>query len=293
LNEERILPSFWRLLAPTLEELTERVDVAVVFVNNASTDKTIEVLDELHHKDNRVKYLTLARKVDYETALETGLRAVDADLYAMIDADGEDPPELLLNFIEEIEHGADVAYGVRLTRAEPGIRVLARKLFYRLVAAVADDPFRVDTGEFSMFRRNVRDAMLAENNSYPFLRASMARVGFASVGVPHDRNPRLGGQSRLNALGMLRFAVAGALSSSTYPLRLPLYLLPMNLILIGVLALVGLLQNSLRLLASASIIGLLLLLSQQAFLSVYLARTYKNGLMRPNAFIDLKRSKLP
>ena len=284
-NEARILNSFWDRLRPVVDLVAGRVDVTVLFVNNGSTDETARILSGIRGGDPRVGYITLSRNFGYQGALDAGVRHAKSDLYCVIDADGEDPPELILQFLDAIDSGADIAYGVRRTRQEPVYRSNLRKIFYRVVRTVSDDPFRVDTGEFSMFTDELKRSALSENNSFPFLRASLARVGYSSTGIPHDRHERIGGRSSLNAIGMLNFAVGGLLSSSTFPLRLALYLLPLHLLMITSLGVVSLAISSTGPLLVALYLANILVMIQLAFVSVYLARTYKNGLHRPSSFV--------
>jgi dolichol-phosphate mannosyltransferase len=273
------------LLCPVVDELDTKTDVEVLFVNNGSTDNSLEVLHSLRENDSRINFITLSRNFGYQGALDAGIRNSNSDLYCVIDADGEDPPELILEFLEAIDNGSDIAYGVRQSRQEPSYRSALRKFFYRVVGLVSDDPFRLDTGEFSMFTNELKQAALSENNSFPFLRASLSRVGYVSTGVPHDRRMRLGGQSSLNAIGMVNFAVGGLLSSSTFPLRLALYLLPFHIFLMAGLGLTSLIFGSVSPLIVALYIANVLMMIQFAFVSVYLARTYKNGLQRPSSFV--------
>lgn len=289
-NEARVLPSFWDLLLPVVDQLTEKIETSVLFVNNGSTDSSLDVLRGLQTRDDRVRFITLSRNFGYQGALDAGVRHANSDLYCVIDADGEDPPELILQFLAAIDNGADIAFGVRRTRQEPTYRSLLRKGFYRFVGLISDDPFRLDTGEFSMFTDELKQAALMENNSFPFLRASLARVGFSSTGIPHDRRMRLGGKSSLNAVGMLNFAVGGLLSSSTFPLRLALYLLPLHVLMILLLGVAAVLSESIAPLVIALYIANILLMIQVAFVSVYLARTYKNGLHRPSSFVVRNQS---
>ena len=284
-NEAAILPVFWNLLCPIVDELDTKTDVGILFVNNGSTDNSLEVLNSLSENDSRVKFITLSRNFGYQGALDAGVRNSNSDLYCVIDADGEDPPELILEFLQAIDNGSDIAFGVRKLRQEPSYRSALRKMFYRIVGLISDDPFRLDTGEFSMFTNELKQAALSENNSFPFLRASLSRVGYVSTGVPHDRRMRLGGQSSLKAIGMVNFAVGGLLSSSTFPLRLALYLLPFHIFLMAGLGLTSLIARSVSPLIVALYIANILMMIQFAFVSVYLARTYKNGLQRPSSFV--------
>jgi glycosyltransferase involved in cell wall biosynthesis len=291
-NEAEILEKFWLLLSPVVSQLSTELVIKVLFVNNGSTDSTLDVLKSISNKSQEVNFITLSRNFGYQGALDAGIRSCESDLYCIIDADGEDPPELLFEFHQAILNGADLAYGVRKLRHESRFRSYLRKFFYRTVFLIADDPFNIDAGEFSMFTDELKKAALHENNSFPFLRASLARVGFTSIGIPHERNPRLGGTSRLNAIAMANFAVGGALSSSTYPLRLALYLLPLNVaVAIGFL-ITGLVLQSMVPIQLAIFFLLLIVVVQLSFVSVYLARTYKNGLFRPASFTHTNKSMI-
>ena len=289
-NEAQILEKFWLLLSPVVSQLSSELQIKVLFVNNGSTDATLKVLKTLKNKSPEIGYITLSRNFGYQAALDAGIRSCESDLYCIIDADGEDPPELLFDFYKAILNGAELAYGVRKLRHESRFRSNLRKIFYRTVFLIADDPFHLDTGEFSMFTDDLKRAALNENNSFPFLRASLARVGYRSEGIPHHRNPRIGGVSHLNALAMLNFAVGGALSSSTYPLRLSLYLLPVNLLIVCCLTLSAIYLRSMAPIHIAILEMSVAILVQLSFVSVYLARTYKNGLHRPASFTDFRNS---
>jgi glycosyltransferase involved in cell wall biosynthesis len=289
-NEAQILEKFWLLLSPVVSQLSTELQIKVLFVNNGSTDATLKVLNSIKSKSPEVGFITLSRNFGYQGALDAGIRSCESDLYCIIDADGEDPPELLFEFYKAILNGADLAYGVRKLRHESRFRSNLRKFFYRTVFLIADDPFNIDAGEFSMFTDELKKAALQENNSFPFLRASLARVGFTSIGIPHERNPRLGGTSRFNAIAMANFAVGGALSSSTYPLRLALYLLPLNVAIAMGFLITGVVLQSMVPIQLAIFFLLLIVVVQLSFVSVYLARTYKNGLFRPASFTDFRNS---
>ena len=132
-NEAGILPVFWKILWPIVDRLDVNNEVKVLFVNNGSTDNSLEVLSSLRDRDSRINYITLSRNFGYQGALDAGVRNANSDLYCVIDADGEDPPELILEFLEAIDNGSDIAYGVRQSRQEPSYRSALRKVFYRVV----------------------------------------------------------------------------------------------------------------------------------------------------------------
>jgi dolichol-phosphate mannosyltransferase len=168
-----------------------------------------------------------------------------------------------------------------------------RKLFYRMTRSIADDHFVLNMAEFSLLTAEVRDAMIQDSSSFPFLRASIGRVGFRRKNVPYTRHSRIAGKTHYNLLGMTTFAIAGILSSSTFALRLPAYAFPFWLLAMFAIAVSAVIapaqwQTPALLFAGFGFIGFVVTAS-----GLYLARVYKNGLMRPNAIVRVKLSLLP
>jgi dolichol-phosphate mannosyltransferase len=288
-NETSNVEPFYDAAKKTLDALP--LDWSLLFVNDASTDDTLDKILALREKDPRVKVATLSRNFGYHAALVAGLSNADADLYAIVDVDGEDPPELLAKFHAEIEKGAQTVYGIRSERPEPAHIVFFRWLFYWINRKIADGPIRLWMAEFSMFSRPVRDYILDNRTTFPFLRAELAYVGLRMVGVPYARQPRLRGTSHYNFLSMTKFAVAGFLASSTFPLRATVYLSAALIALYAVLVpALGLTLVEAG--ALAAIMGFVFLLATVPILSLYLARTYKNVTSRAVFFLDLDRSRL-
>lgn len=292
-NEEHVVQLFIERFKPVAAELSSKYRVELLFLNNASTDRTLEVIEAIRVAVPWVYVLTLSANRGYQRSLECGLRNAKGDIFAFIDVDCEDPPEMILDFVRHYESGHDIVYGERVDREEGRFIKLMRKLFYQLVHRVADDDFILYMAEFSLFTSEVRDAIVDEkNNSFPFIRSSIARVGFSRIGIAYKRHSRIAGKTNYNFMGMAIFAVAGLLSASTLPLRLPIYLLPLWIIAITVLGVLWLETGSMwwglaDLLVVSSYIG-----STLAFIALYVARTYKNGLGRPNYVIH-KRLSVP
>lgn len=263
----------------------------IVFVNNGSTDGTFAKISDVREKDERVKVISLSRNFGYQAVVLAGLSLVDADRYAMIDVDCEDPPELLRDFHTALEGGADIAYGIRSNRVEPFFVTFFRRLFYYVNKSIADNDIVLWMAEFAMITRQVRDAIIAPHTTYVFLRAEIAYVGFTRVGVPYVRQARASGKSHYNLWSMTRFAVAGFLASSTFPLRFVLYLAALVGVLFPiVVALGGLGAASAADLASiATFYFALIALST---IALYLARTYKNGVARPVFVVDKNKTEL-
>jgi len=279
-------------MLPVMEKLAKRYSVDLVFLNNASTDATMDAVLKLRERWASVYVITMSRNVGYQRSLDCGLRTAKGDLFAIIDVDCEDPPEMLLDFVARYEEGFDIAYGIRADRQEIAAMKSTRKLFYRILKMVADEDIILDMAEFSLFSSEVRDSMLVENNSFPFVRASISRVGFRRIGIPFRRQSRIGGKTHYNFIGMSTFALAGILSASTLMLRLPIFILPFWILGLAFLGWQYAVTGS-RGYAVAGIIVLAAYLGASiSFVALYVARTYKNGLRRPNSYIHLSQSKL-
>jgi dolichol-phosphate mannosyltransferase len=289
-NELGNIAPFYERTSAVLESLAA-VSWQIVFVNDGSDDGSLERICEVRARDNRVKVITLSRDFGYHAVLLAGLSLVTADRYAMIDVDCEDPPELLRDFNAALEGGADVAYGIRSNRVEPAIVTFFRRLFYYLNREIADSDIVLWMAEFAMVSRQVRDAIIAPHTTYVFLRAEIGYVGFVRVGIPYVRGVRTSGKSHYNFFNMTRFAIAGFLASSTFPLRLILYVAVVIGLLFPLIAgLAGLGAAGIATLASvATFYFALLALST---IALYLARTYKNGVARPVFVVDKNKTFL-
>ncbi len=290
-NEVANIQPFYARAKAALDGMAGLASWDLVFCNNGSDDESLEHVLRLRDADPRVKVITLSKNFGYHSALIAGLSSIESDLYAMIDIDCEDPPELLPVLFAKLLEGAELAYGIRSTRDEPRWITKLRETFYALNRGVADSEIVMWMAEFSMMTRQVRDAILAPRTTYPFIRAEMGYVGFTRIGVPYLRAKRERGTSHYNLFRMTRFAVAGILSSSTFPLRLTLYLAfgvaagyPLAVLVLGLSP-----EAAARL---ASVLSLYFLLVTIPFLALYLARTYKNGINRPLFIIDWHRTHL-
>lgn len=284
-NEQSVVGLFFARLIRVIDQLKRTYDVDVVFLNNASTDGTYEAIQSLRRAYDFVYVITLSTNVGYQRSLECGLRNAKADIICFIDVDCEDPPEMLLEFVKQRELGYDLVYGERVDREEIKPIKMLRTFFYQFVYRVADEEIILYMAEFSLFTAEVRDAMVKDNNSFPFIRSSIARVGFRRIGIPYKRHRRIAGKTHYNFFGMTIFAVAGILSASTLPLRLPMYLLPFWLLLTGLLGAGQILTGNAWLLLANVLTACTYIGATLAFTSLYVARTYKNGLGRPNYVI--------
>ena len=291
-NEQVTVPLFIERFIPVRKALQNSYEVELLFSNNASTDQTLDAIAKLKKEHPWIYVVTLSKNSGYHRSLECGLRTAQGEVFAFIDVDCEDPPEMLLEFVKEFEQGNDIVYGKRENRHEPAQINFMRKLFYRILSKLADDEIFVDMAEFSLFSANVREAVLAEDTAFPFFRAAIARVGFQAKPIPYTRDPRIAGVSHYNLVSMTVFALEGILASSTLPLRLPAYLLPFWLLGVAALSVAQVFDQSRWITVVLNLWVTTYLGLSAAFACTYVGRLYKNTLARPNFFIDRKRSML-
>lgn len=284
-NEAGVIPLFFQRLAPVVKQLSARYRVDVVFLNNASTDGTLDAIDSLRQEHPFVYVISLSSNVGYQKSIECGLRNVKGDVITFIDVDCEDPPEMILQFVQMYEQGYDIVYGERVAREENRVIAALRKLFYQIVYSIADEDFILYMAEFALFTAEVRDAIIRDQSSFPFIRSSIARVGFKRIGIPYKRQRRIGGRTHYNFLQMIIFAVAGILAASTLVLRVPIYVFPFWLALTAVLGAIQIQTENPWVLLANVLLACAYLGGTAAFIALYVARTYKNGLGRPNYII--------
>lgn len=291
-NEKGVVQLFFPRMRAVMDELSKRYDVNLVFSDNRSTDTTLSEVREICDSNPDVFVIALSANVGYQCSMDCALRTCHGDIFGFIDVDGEDPPEMILQLIELYEKGYDIVYGDRVDREEVFIIKFLRKVFYRLLRRVADDEVILDMAEFMVMSREVRDAIINDRTSYPFIRASIGRVGFKRIGIPYKRQQRLSGKSHYNLWTLTKFAVAGILSSSTLLLRLPLYSLPIWLSAVLIATYFWATQGTVWWLLALTALICGYVGCTVSFIGIYVGRTYKNSLGRPNYVIDHKHSLL-
>lgn len=221
-NEEAALPEMHRRLSAVLDGLD--ADSRVLYVDDGSRDGTWGVLRRLADADPRVSLLRLARNFGKELALTAGLDHVDTDAALVLDADGQDPPELIPAFVAKWREGFDVVYGTRTRRdGETWLKRLTAAGFYRVMTRLSDTPIPRDTGDFRLMSRPVLDALRQLRERQRFMKGLFTWVGFRQVSLPYERAPRLAGGSKFNYWRLWNLALEGITSFSTVPLRLATY----------------------------------------------------------------------
>ena len=197
------------------------IQYEIVYVDDGSRDLTPELLRQLQADDDHVRVVYLSRNFGHQFAVTAGLAHTSGGAAIVMDADLQDPPEVMLDMIRLWEDGYDVVYGVRTDReGETRFKLLSARLFYRLIRWLSETEIPLDTGDFRLLDRKVVDAIVAMPERDRFLRGMVSWAGFRQVGIPYRRAPRFAGETKYPVSKMLRFAFDGIVSFSVKPLRL-------------------------------------------------------------------------
>jgi dolichol-phosphate mannosyltransferase len=197
----------------------------LLFVNDGSFDGTWAMLEELAHKDVRVVGIDLSRNYGHQLALSAGLSVACGDRILIIDADLQDPPELLPDMMRLMDDGADVVYGQRVQRdGETWFKKISARTFYRLLRRMTNVAIPADTGDFRLISRQVLDALMAMPEQQRFIRGMVAWLGFHQVPIEYNRDARFAGDTKYSFYKMLTFAIDAITGFSNMPLRVSFYI---------------------------------------------------------------------
>jgi dolichol-phosphate mannosyltransferase len=216
-NEEGTAREFHRRVCAALEGLP----FELVVVDDGSTDTTEQVLRELAEQDNRLKVISLSRNFGHQTAITAGLDHARGDAVVMIDADLQDPPELIPDMVDRWRAGADVVYAVRTHReGETRFKRETARLFYRLISKLSDVELQENSGDFRLLDRHALAALLSMRERNRYLRGMTVWVGFTQTAIEYERDARYAGETKFSVRKMLRFAVDAIASFSHVPLQM-------------------------------------------------------------------------
>jgi len=219
-NEEEVLPEFHRRLVNVLDKLN--IHCEILYVNDGSNDDTLAVMKSFI--DPRVAILDLSRNFGKEIALTAGLDHARGDAVVVIDADLQDPPELIPQLIDKWKEGYDVVYARRSTReGETFLKKLTAKLFYRFIKHVSRVKIPEDTGDFRLLSRRAVDAVKQLNETHRFMKGLFSWIGYPQVAVTYTRDPRFAGKTKWNYWKLWNFALEGITSFTITPLKIASY----------------------------------------------------------------------
>jgi dolichol-phosphate mannosyltransferase len=216
-DEDALVEAFYARVCAALEG----IPFELVLVDDGSTDRTPELLAALATRDERVRTIQLSRNFGHQTALTAGLDHARGDAVVMLDADLQDPPELIPEMLEHWHRGTDVVYAVRRRRdGESRFKLATARWFYRLFSTIGDVALEPDSGDFRLLDRAPLDALLSMRERNRFLRGMTVWVGYTQTAVPYERDARYAGETKYTLRKMLSFSLDAISSFSHRPLQL-------------------------------------------------------------------------
>ena len=295
--EEEVAEECYNRVTKVLSSLQDYT-YEIIFINDGSQDKTLEILEEIAKKDSNVKIVSFARNFGHQCAVTAGLQEVTGDAIIIIDADLQDPPELIPDMLKLWENGNEVIYGKRKTRdGESKFKLLTAKMFYKTLNALSDVDIPKDTGDFRLVDKKVVDVInsLPEHNK--FLRGLFSWVGFKQTPFEYERKERFAGKTKYPLKKMLKLASDGIISFSTKPLKIVgglgilSMLLSLLILLYAILSFVfhwhNLTAGWTSLMVTMTFLSGIILISLW-MIGEYIARIYDEVKQRPQYIIDKK-----
>jgi dolichol-phosphate mannosyltransferase len=218
-NEEDVLRETHERLTDALSKTD--LEYEIVYVNDGSRDRTLEILRELTATDSHVRVVSFSRNFGHQVAVTAGVDFTSGDAVVLIDADLQDPPELIHDMVRLWHDGYQVVYGTRESRnGESAFKLLTAKYFYRIINSISDVDIPLDTGDFRLMDRCVVDVLKKMPERDRFLRGMVSWIGFKQTALTYDRSERIAGGTKYPLHKMVRFALDGIVSFSLVPLRL-------------------------------------------------------------------------
>lgn len=292
-DEAEVLPLLHRRLVAALATID--ADWSILYVDDGSRDATRALVESLAASDPRVGLVALARNFGKEAAMTAGLDHADADAVVVVDADLQDPPELIATFWRHFLDGHDVVYGVRRSRAgESWPKRATANAFYRVIGRLSRTPIPADTGDFRLLSRRANLALRALRERHRFMKGLFGWIGYRQLGVPYDREPRAAGTTKWNYWRLWNFALEGITSFSAAPLKLATYVGLLTSLLAfayGVVVIVRTLLYGDPVAGYPSLMVVILFLGGLQLMALgligeYLGRLYEEGKQRPLYLLD-------
>lgn len=217
--EEKVVEECYRRLKNVVD--SNGISSEMVFVNDGSTDRTLEILMRLAREDKNVKIIDFSRNFGHQAAVTAGILNSKGDAVVVIDADLQDPPELIVEMIGKWKAGCDVVYAKRKKRkGETWFKLITAKCFYKILGSMSDTSIPADTGDFRLMDRKVVDVLASMPERNRFLRGMVSWIGFKQDFIEYERAERFAGETKYPLKKMIRFAVDGITAFSSKPLKL-------------------------------------------------------------------------
>lgn len=222
-NEEATIAELYRRISAVMDRMDGLVEL--ILVNDGSRDRSLDLIRDLHAQDDRLCYLSLARNFGQQIAVTAGLNFVRGRVVIILDADLQDPPELIPDMVEKWRQGYDVVYAQRTQRRREGwFKRFTAYTFYRVLRSLADVEIPTDTGDFCLMDRRVVDTLNAMPERNRYIRGLRSWIGFRQTAIFFERDPRYAGEVKYTFTKSLSLAINGLVSFSKVPLRISTYL---------------------------------------------------------------------
>jgi len=223
-NEEEALPVLMERITKFADD-TKDYDFEFLFVNDGSKDRTIELIKEYREKDKRVCYVDFARNFGKETAMKAGIDYATGDAVVFLDADLQDPPEIITEMIKYWEEGYDDVYAQRKSRkGETWMKKFTSKMYYKILQDLTNVPIQKDTGDFRLLDRRCVNALKVMNESQRNSKSMFSWIGYKKKAIFYDRDPRVAGKTKWNYSKLINLAIDGITSFTTSPLRISTFI---------------------------------------------------------------------
>lgn len=292
--EEKVVDECYRRLTDVAVEAS--LNYELIFVNDGSTDRTLELLENISSKDFHVKVISFSRNFGHQVAVTAGMDKARGDAVVIIDADLQDPPELIPDMIKLWEQGYDVVYGKRKKRdGESWFKLATAKMFYRVLNKMSSVSIPIDTGDFRLVDRKVIEALKKMPEHNRFLRGMSSWIGFKQIPLEYERKERFAGETKYPLKKMIKFALDGIFSFSFKPVKMVEYLGIMTILTALTILIYSLMRTLLDInhliigwtliLAAVGLFGGIQLLSI-GIVGEYIIRIYDESKGRPLYIID-------
>lgn len=292
--EEEVANECYKRLKNVMTD--NNINYELIFINDGSKDKTFSILKEISECDNRVKVISFSRNFGHQIAVTAGINKSRGDAVVVIDADLQDPPELIPDMIKLWKQGYDVVYAKRKKRkGESFFKLLTAKMFYRFLDKMTDINIPLDTGDFRLIDRKVADVFNSMKENNRFVRGMISWVGFKQIPIEYERDERFAGETKYPLKKMIKFASDGIISFSAKPLKLVgmlgLFCVIISLAIFIYAIIVKLFMSSNAITGWTSIITIVTFLGGVQLLSIsilgeYIGRIYDESKRRPLYVIE-------
>jgi len=293
-NEEGALPKLYERLTKVLDSITN-YDFEILFINDGSKDSTLDIIKDLRQKDNRISYVNFSRNFGKEIAIMAGLDYSTGDSVVLMDADLQDPPEIIPELIKYWEQGYDDVYAKRKSRkGETFFKKFTSKLYYKLLQKLTNVEIQKDTGDFRLLDRRCVNALKKMRETQRCSKSMFSWIGYNKKEVLYDRDPRIAGKTKWNYKKLVDLAIDGITAFTTSPLRISTYIsLPTFLVCIiyFIYVIIKSIKLNIAIQAFQAIIlldlfffGIIILLI--GIIGEYLGRIFNETKNRPLYFVD-------